>query len=114
MGISELWRRDALVATRTPIREQNAEVGPVHHAVDVEIAGDRRSGAGCWSPICKQHAKIAAIDDAIGVDVTDAFAGVGDVVVIVVGSLTASNLFRIINAVVVTVFTCRTDNTVNS
>jgi hypothetical protein len=34
--------------------------------------------------------------------------------VIVVGSLTASNLFRIINAVVVTVFTCRTDHTVNN
>jgi hypothetical protein len=35
-----LWRRDALVATRSPIREQAAEVGTVHNAVGVEVAGD--------------------------------------------------------------------------
>jgi hypothetical protein len=114
VGIAELWRRDALVATRTPIREQDAEVGAIHYTVDVQVARDRRSSVGCWSPVGKQHAKIAAVDDAIDVDVTDTFSGVGDVVVVGVGNTTTSNLFRIINTVMVTVFTCRTDHTVNN
>ena len=87
-----MWRRDALVATRTPIREQDAEVGAIHYAVDVQVARDRRCGVCCWSPVREQHAKIAAVDDAVDVDVADAFASVGDAVAVDVGQFAGRHL----------------------
>ena len=98
-----MWRRDALVATRTPIREQNAEVGTVYDAVDVEVARDRRSGAGCWAPVGKQYAKVAAVNGAVDVDVADAFAGVRDTVIVGIRELSDPDLAVVDDAIVVAV-----------
>ena len=98
-----MWRRDALVATRTPIREQNAEVGAVYDAVDVEVARDRRSGAGCWAPVGKQYAKVAAVNGAVDVDIADAFAGIRDTVIVGIRELSDPDLAVVDDAVVVAI-----------
>lgn len=103
MKIAEFCGRDSLVATRTPICEQDAEVGSVHYAVAVEVARARWGSACCWSPIREQRTEVCAVDNAIKVDVADAFAGVKSAIVVDIGQFATEDLAVVDGAVVVAV-----------
>ena len=69
-----------LAPARSPIGEQAAEICAIHESVPIEI---RPRGWRNDAPFAEEHAEIAAVDDVIHVDVTEAatvagLAAIGD------------------------------------
>ena len=94
-----------LAPARSPIGEQATEICTIHESVPIEI---RPRGWRHDAPFAEEHAKIAAVDDVIHVDVTKAaavawLAAIGDVVGVRVGELTVEDLAVVDDAVRVAV-----------
>ena len=94
-----------LAPARSPIGEQATEICAIHESVLIEI---RPRGWRNDAPFAEEHAEIAAVDDVIHIDVTDAaavagLAAVGDVVGIGIGELTVEDLAEVDDVVVVAV-----------